>query len=120
MRPNIEVCQNSSLIVITYGFEMSKDQIIEFLSELESIVIKLNSRGAVFSVLNNASEKTFVDLAAVRELSVGLRRVLSLGKLDRIGVYRPQGDYLVEETGSDESKIKVFSDVNEAENWLKH
>lgn len=96
---------------------MSVAEIDLFLNEFRELIE--GEKGEPFSLLNDATEKSFLDLAAVRKLSVGMRELLALGNVNRAAVVRPQGDYQNEIADKNPDRFSIFKSAKEAEEWLR-
>ncbi len=118
MKPTIKVSHKSNIVEVTLKADMNVTEIDEFLLELEDVVDNFSKSSTSFSLLNRAEEKSFTDLAAVKELSIGMKRVLALGEILRVAIVRPQGDYQVDISQDRSDDMKVCSDIESAKRWL--
>jgi len=118
MQPEVSVDREASVIRITLKQDMTLEEIQRLTKSLETAVRSFNQTDTAFSVLSDASEKTFVDLVAVKALSFGLKEVLAKGVVRKVATVRPQGDYPIDREKYSEDVMDVFSNITDAEAWL--
>lgn len=118
MKPVIYNNKEKAFISVTLCQEMSREGISEFLEEFEEILEGYKTRGVSFSVINDAAQKSFESIDAVRDMSQGLRRILNTELLLRCAVYRPQNDYASDNEKNYPNKFRSFVDLDEAKRWI--
>ena len=118
MKPVIDNNKENALISVKLFPEMSREGIKEFSEEFEEIVEGYKTRGVSFAVINDAAQKSFESIDAVRDMSQGLRRILNTELLLRCAVYRPQNDYASDDEKTDPHKFRSFVDLDEAKRWI--
>ena len=118
MKPTISVDNEHAIVTTRFAPDMTLDEIQEFLTELKTTVDDFGDRGATFSILNDAADKSFENLDAQRELSLELRKILAGANLDRYAIFRPQGDYRSDEEDKHPDRMKTFVTLEEANAWL--
>ncbi len=109
-------CKKTDVVEVILTENMNLEEVQEFLTNLREVIQNLD--GAPFNLLNNASEKSFADLGAVKALSVGMREIFATSSVKKVAVVRPQGDYTNEEPQNNPDIFQIFKDYQEAKCWL--
>lgn len=118
MKPKVYVDYQKSIITAKLVPEMTLEEVEGFLEKFEIIVQKFNEDGIKFSVLNDAAEKSFADLNAVRKMSERMRSILKPSNINKLAIYRPQDDFHTTEESDLPDKIKAFVVLEDARTWL--
>ena len=82
MKPTIEIDQENKLIITNLKENMSKTDVYEFIDDLHCTLASTNAHEEDYTLLNNASEKSFKELDSARELADSFRMLLSEQFLD--------------------------------------
>ncbi len=109
-------CKKTDIVEVLLAEDMTLDEVEQFITDFRTMVGRLE--GAPFHLLNNATNKSFADLAAVKVLSVGMRSVLSESNVKRVAVVRPQNDYINEESINKPDLFQIFENRHDAKRWL--
>lgn len=118
MKPTIEIDQENKLIITNLKKNMSKADVYEFIDDLHCTLAGTNASEQDYTLLNNATEKSFAELDSARELADSFRKLLSDNHVKKFAVYRPQDDYYSENQADFPDKFKTFSSVTKAKDWL--
>ena len=118
MKPSIEVDQENKLIITNLKENMSTKDVYEFVDDLHTTIAATGSMACDYTLLNNASEKSFSDLDSARELADSFRQVLMDSHIKKFAVYRPQDDYYSENENEFPERFKTFRDESLAKDWL--